>query len=70
MSNNPFTFQVRYQGTFISRKSSEAVAQSAHEGGGVTISRNVQGLFGCGTKGLGDDGLRVGLGDFKGLFQP
>jgi len=45
------------------------VAQAAQRGGGV-ISRSVQGPCGCDTEGYGDDGLIVGLGDLKGLFQP
>jgi len=69
MSNSPFPFQVGYQEKFILRKSGEAVAQAAQRGGGV-ISRSVQGPCGCDTEGYGDDGLIVGLGDLKGLFQP
>ena len=56
------------------RKSSEAVAQAAQGGGGVTVSGGVEGMCGCGTEdmvnGHGGDGLAVGLDDLSGLFQP
>ena len=50
---------------------SEAVAQAAQGGGGVTIPGGVQELCRCGTEGHsghGEDGLMAGLGDLKGLY--
>ena len=42
-------------------------------GGGVSIPGDVQELWSCGTEGHGQwarcDGLLVGLGDLRGLFQ-
>jgi len=51
-----------------------AVAQAAQGGGGVTNPGGVPEPCGCGTEdvvsGHGGDGLMVGLGDLRGLFQP
>ena len=59
-------------GTISSQKISEAVAQAAT--GGVIVSGGVHELCGCGTEGHGQwarcDGLLVGLGGLRGLFQP
>ena len=55
-------------------KSGEAMAQAAQGGGGVTVPGGVPEPCGCGTEdvvsGHGGDGLVVGPGDLKGLFQP
>ena len=46
--------------------------QSAQGSGGVTVTRGVQGLCGCGTEGRGQwawwGGLGVGSSDLSGLF--
>ena len=50
------------------------LAQSAQGGGAVTIPGGVPEPCGCGTEdvvsGHGGDGLAVGPGDLRGLFQP
>ena len=51
----------------ILRKSGEAVAQAAKEGGGVTIPGGVQELHRCGTEGHGGDGLGLDLGILVGF---
>ena len=59
---------------FLLRKGGAAVAQAAQGGGEVTIPGGVPEPCGCGTEGRGQwaggDGLVVGLGDLRGLFQP
>jgi len=42
--------QVGYEEEFLLRESSEAVAQAAQGGGGVTVPGGVQELCGCGTE--------------------
>ena len=50
------------------------MAQAAQGGGGVTVPGGVPEPCGCGTEdvvsGHGGDGLVVGPGDIRGLFQP
>ena len=66
--------QVGYEEEFLLRKSSEAVAQAAQGGGGVTVPGGVPEPCGCGTEdvvsGHGGDGLTVGLDDVRGLLKP
>ena len=61
-------------GNISSQRSSEAVAQAAQGGGGVTVPGGVPEPCGCGTEGHGQwawcGGLLVGLGGLRGLFQP
>ena len=49
------------------------MAQAAQGGGAVTVPGGVPEPCGCGTEdmvsGHGGDGLAVGLGDLRGLFQ-
>ena len=49
------------------------MAQAAQGGGAVTVPGGVPEPCGCGTEdvvtGHGGDGLAVGPGDLKGLFQ-
>ena len=45
--------EVGYREKFLVRKSSDAVAQAAQGGGGVTIPGGVQELSRCGTEGRG-----------------
>ena len=56
------------------QKSNEAVAQAVQGGGGVTVPGGVPEPCGCGTEGHRQwarcDGLLVGLGGLRGLFQP
>jgi len=65
--------QVGYEERFLLRKSGAAVAQAAQGGGAVTIPGGVPEPCGCGTEdvvsGHGGDGLVVGPGDLRGLFQ-
>jgi len=51
---------VGYEEQFLLRKCSEAVAQAAQSGGGITIPGGVQELCGCGTEGHGLVGNFVG----------
>ena len=50
------------------------MGQATQGGGGVTIPGGVQEPCGCGTEDVvsehGGDGLTVGPGDLRGLFQP
>ena len=50
-----------------------SLAQAAQEGGGVTVPGGVPEPCGCGSEdmvsGHGGDGLAVGPGDLRGLFQ-
>ena len=59
---------------FLLGKSGAAVAQAAQEGGAVTVPGGAPEPYGCGTEdmvsGHGGDGLAVGPGDLRGLFQP
>jgi len=59
---------------FILWKSSEAVAEAAQGGGGVTIPGGVQKPCGCGPEGYGEwawwGWLVVGLDELCGLSQP
>ena len=69
----PREVQVGYWEQFLLSKSSEAVAQAAQGGGGVTILGGVPEMCGHGTEGHGQwawcDGLLVGLGELRGLYQ-
>jgi len=68
------SFRLVIRKKILLRKTVEAVAQAAQGGGGVTIPGGVQEPCGGGTEGHGQwawgDGLLVGLGDLRGLFQP
>mgnify|MGYP001855219891 CR=1 FL=1 len=58
------------------QRSGEAVARAATSqgGDGVTVPEDAQEMCGCSTEGHGQwacgEGLMVGLGDLRGLFQP
>jgi len=64
----------RVQHSFWMIKTGAAVAQAAQGGGGVTVPGGVPEPCGCGTEdvvsGHGGDGLAVGPGDLRDLFQP
>lgn len=56
MENKEVTFapeeiQIVYQEKFLFQNSGQALKEAAWGGGGITVSGNVQKLYGCGTEG-------------------
>jgi len=70
-----FSSEKKISEKFFLRKSSEAVAQAAQGGGGVTAPGGVKKHAGVALRdimasGHGGDEFTVGLDDLRGLFQP
>jgi len=68
-------FLVEYLKRFLLRKkSAQALAQTAHGGGAVTVPGGVQEPWRCGTEGRGQwawcGWVGAGADDLSGIFQP